>query len=98
MGGEPARPCSTRSQPTAARTCCRAAARHVKWAVWQPVTNAKDALSGIASRSLTQAPAVFSATSDEGPSDSRPRFWSQADTRMSAASAAGSDEPTTKPK
>jgi hypothetical protein len=62
------------------------------------VTSANDALAGMPSSSFSQRPATSSTTAAEGASSARPAFWSQADVSQSAASAAGSAPPTTKPK
>ncbi len=97
-GGPPCRPRSARSQSWRASTALRAAASAVTCAIWQPVTSAKDAPAGSPSSSLSQRPAVSSITVIAGVGRVRPAFWSQAVTSQSAASAAGSVPPMTKPK
>ena len=44
--GARCRPCVSTFQPARRRTSCRAAARHVKFAMWQPVTKPTPALRG----------------------------------------------------
>ena len=84
--------------PGGASTWCRAATSAVACAIWQPVTSANDAPAGMPSSSLSQRPATSSATEADGASSARPAFWSQAEVSQSAASAAGTAPPTTKPK
>jgi hypothetical protein len=66
IGGAPERPLCSTSQPRAARSAWRAAARQVTCAIWQPVTNAKPALAGMPRSSFSQPPATSSATAAAG--------------------------------
>ena len=68
------------------------------WAIWQPVTKANDAVDGSPRSSVTHVPAISSTTAAVGVGSSSPAFWSHAETSQSAASAAGSVPPITKPK
>ena len=52
----------------------RAIASAVKFAIWQPVTNANDASGGSRSSSLTHAPATSSTTDADGPATYSPAF------------------------
>ena len=63
-----------------------------------PVTKPTDAVAGMPSSSLSQPPATSSATTAAGDSTPLNAFWSQPLVIMSAAVAAGSELPTTKPK
>ena len=72
IGGEPASPSDSTSQPTRSSTAWRAAARHVTCAIWQPVTKANDAVAGIPRRSLSHSPATSSTTAADGPQTTRP--------------------------
>ena len=73
MGGDPARPSDSTSQPMRSSTAWRAAARHVTCAIWHPVTNENDAVAGIPSRSLSHSPATSSTTAADGPHDDEAR-------------------------
>ena len=95
--GAPASPSRLTSHPARARTACRAAARQVTWAIWQPVTRAKEADAGRPSTSLSQVPQTSSTTAAAGPQAYRPAFWSQVAVSQSAASAAGRPAPMTQP-
>jgi hypothetical protein len=70
----------------------------VKWAIWQPVTKPTELSSGRPSSSRTQPPATSSATASAGATAKPPAFWSHAEVSQSAATAAGSAPPITKPK
>ena len=98
IGGEPASPSASRSQPARSSTACRAAARAVTCAIWQPVVKPNEASAGSPNSSLSQLPATCSATSADGPSTPMPAHWSQVEVSQSAASAAGTEPPITKPK
>ena len=98
IGGAPIRPLSFTSQPTRSSTAWRAAASAVTCAIWQPVTKPNETPSGRPSSSAVQAPAISSTTAADGPPTYSPAFWSQAEVSQSAASAAGTAPPITKPK
>ena len=68
------------------------------WAIWQPVTKPNDTSAGSPSSSASHAPATSSTTEAAGPPTYSPAFWSHADVSQSAASAAGTAPPITKPK
>ena len=97
-GGAPIRPSRSTSQPAAASTWWRAAARPVKVAIWPPVTKPVLTVDGSPSRSVSQPAATSSTVAAAGPSTNRPAFWSQAAVSQSAARAAGRLPPTTNPK
>jgi hypothetical protein len=61
------------------------------------VTNANDAVGGRPSRSSSQAPVSSSIAATDGPIAASPAFWSHVEVIQSAASAAGSVPPMTKP-
>ena len=65
------------------------------WAIWQPVTKAKDDRAGRPRSSSTQRPATASRAEVAGVGSASPVFWSQAETSQSAASGqrATSNEP-----
>ena len=98
IGGEPASPRSRTSQPAAASTWWRAAARQVTCAIWQPVDERERRVRGDAEQVLEPLAAISSTTDADGPSAPSPAFWSQIDVSQSAASAAGSAPPMTNPK
>ena len=98
IGGAPLRPSRSTSHPTPARTWWRAAARQVKCAIWQPVTNPNEESSGRPRSSFSHVPATSSTTLAAGVGRARAAFWSQADVSQSAAIAAGVLPPMTKPK
>ena len=98
ISGAPNSPRSSTSQPARSRTRCRAAARHVTCAIWQPVVRPMLVPSGRPSRSTSQDPITSSTTDADGPAAKSPAFWSQVDVSQSAASAAGKDPPITNPK
>jgi hypothetical protein len=98
MRGAPVKPSRSTFHPTSASTWLQAAARAVACAICVPVTKAKETALGRPSRSAIQAPATSSTTAAAGPATYRPAFWSQADVSQSAASAAGTAPPMTKPK
>ena len=66
MGGEPASPRSSTSQPACSSTRCRAAASPTVLAPVAPVTNPNEAGSGIPSRSFNQTPAASSTRAAAG--------------------------------
>ena len=76
-GGAPRRPSLSTSQPAAASTWWRAAARPVKLAICPPVTNPVLTVGGSPSRSVSQPAATSSTVAAAGPSTNRPAFWSQ---------------------
>ena len=96
--GAPIRPSRSTSQPARASTAWRAAARQVVLAPWAPVTKPTLALAGRPSRSSAQPAAISSIAATAGESEWNAAHWSQAETSQSAASAAGSAPPITKPK
>ena len=67
IGGDPATPSCSTSQPTRSSTACRAAAKQVAWAIWQPVTNENDAVAGMPRSSFSHSPATSSTTAADGP-------------------------------
>ena len=67
-------------------------------AIWQPVVMANDAVAGTPSSSASQPPTTSSATAAAGEATYMPAFWSHAEASQSAARAAGSAPPKTKPK
>ena len=75
-----------------------AAARAVKCAIVAPVVNPTDVSGGSPSRSTSQPAATSSTTAAAGVARYSPTFCSQADVSQSAASAAGTEPPMTKPK
>src|SRR5918995_6553017 len=91
--GAPLSPSRLTSHPALDSTACRAAARHVTWAIWQPVTREYDADAGRPSTSLSQVPQTSSTTAAAGLQAYRPAFWSQVAVSQSAPSDAGSPEP-----
>jgi hypothetical protein len=62
------------------------------------VTSAKDDDGASPSSSRTQRPATSPMTDADGATAKPPAFWSHAEAIQSAASAAGSEPPMTKPK
>jgi hypothetical protein len=70
----------------------------VKCAIWQPVTKPTPAPPGRPSSSRTQPAATSSATDSAGATTNAPPFWSHVEVSQSAATAAGSEPPMTKPK
>ena len=96
--GAPCRPSASTFQPASASTAWRAAARQVTCAIWQPVTKPTPQSAGRPSSSRTQPAATASATVSAGAAIAPPPFWSQAEVSQSAATAAGSAPPITKPK
>ena len=68
------------------------------FAICAPVTSPAPARAGSPSSSFTQATAVASAVAAAGDIACSMLFWSHADVSQSAASAAGSAPPVTKPK
>ena len=97
-GGAPPSPRASTSQPARASTACRAAASAVTFAICAPVVRPVAAPAGRPSSALTQSPTVSSAAAAAGDIAWKALFWSQADVSQSAASAAGSEPPVTKPK
>jgi hypothetical protein len=91
-------PAVSTSWPARPSTSCLAAARAVKLAICPPVTKPTDTWAGSPSSSASQRPATSSTTPAAGPATCSPAFWSQAAVSQSAASAAGSAPPITKPK
>src|SRR6476646_2664760 len=91
-------PSRSTSQPVSLKTACRAAARHVVLAAWPPVTKPTLAFSGSPSKSSTHAEEISSMAAAAGEREWKAAFWSHVDTNQSAASAAGSAPPMTKPK
>ncbi len=96
--GAPNRPCRSTSQPCAASSAWRPAARPVKVAIVAPVVYPTLTPAGSPNRSAIQAPATSSTTAAAGPITYSPAFWSQALVSQSAARAAGTPPPITKPK
>ncbi len=96
--GAPCRPWASTSQPWAARTWLRAAARHAVLAIWPPVTNPTDAARGRSSSSSIQPAATCSIIVVAGNGSDIAQFWSQALTSQSAATATGSAPPITHPR
>src|SRR5687768_13435773 len=84
--GEPLRPSRFTSHPTLASTAWRAAARHVTWAIWQPVTSEYEADEGRPSTSLSHMPQTSSTTAAAGLQAYNPAFWSHVAVSQSAAS------------
>ncbi len=96
--GAPASPRASTSQPARSSTAWRAAASAVTLAICAPLVRPPPAGCGSPSRSFAHASTVVSAVAAAGDIVCRPAFWSQAEVSQSAASAAGSDPPVTKPK
>ena len=96
--GAPPSPSRSTSQPASASTWWRAAASPTVFAACPPVTKPAEAVAGRPSRSFSHAPAASSAAAAAGESTALKPFWSQPVARTSAAVAAGSAPPTTKPK
>ena len=99
ISGAPNRPRASTSQPARSSTACRAAARQVKLAIWQPVTKPD---AGVA-RQVEQLQEPAARPPPRRPSwpararrsrCSGPRRWSAS----RRATATGSEPPTTKPK
>ncbi len=67
IAGEPASPSASTSQPRAASTRWRAAARQVTCAIWQPVVSPNEVPAGRPNRSSSQAPTTSSTTDADGP-------------------------------
>jgi hypothetical protein len=63
-----------------------------------PVVKPTDVPAGSPRTSTSQVAATSSTTAAAGAMRNSPTFWSHAETSQSAASAAGSDPPITKPK
>ncbi len=76
----------------------RATARQVTLAIWAPVTIPTLAPAGRPSSDSTQSSTTSSTTEAAGEPTHMCAFWSHADASQSAASAAGSAPPVTKPK
>ncbi len=93
-----ASPCSSTSQPARASSAPRAAASPVTFAICAPVVSPTPDSGGRPSRSSSQPQATSSATAAAGEETALNAFWSHADASQSAASAAGSAPPVTKPK
>jgi hypothetical protein len=70
----------------------------VKLAIVAPLTNPTVVPAGRPKSSSSQSATTSSTTDAAGVPMYRPTFWSQADVSQSAASAAGTDPPMTKPK
>ena len=98
MRGAPLSPSAATSHPERASTACRAAARQVVLAICPPVTKPMPVPSGKLNNSRSQPSTVSSTTAAAGDSTKRPAFWSHALVSQSAASAAGTLPPMTKPK
>ena len=98
MGGAPPRPRASTSHPAPASTWWRAAARPVAWAIWQPVVM-RERRARRQPEQLGQ-PAADDLLGHGGGrrGDVQAAFWSHAEASQSAASAAGSEPPNTKPK
>ena len=97
-GGAPSRPSRSTSHPARRYASFRAAKRQVKLAVCPPVTKPTLHSRGRPSRSRSQPIATSSAAAPAGESALSETFWFQAEASQSAAIAAGSPAPTTKPK
>ena len=97
-GGAAEIPSASASIPRRCRSACRAAASAVVWAIWHPVTKAKDAVAGRPSNSLSHAPQTSSTTASAGAAAADAAFGSQVAVSQSAANAAGSTPPMTQPK
>jgi len=89
IGGAPARPSRSTSQPAARSTELRAASRPDRFAVVAPVLNPTPDSAGSPSRSSSHSPASSSAATTPGVAWREPAFWSHAETSQSAASPAG---------
>ena len=96
-GGAPASPCASTSQPARPSTALRAAASAVALAICAPVHRPAAVPSGRPSSSRHHSVAVRSAAAAAGDITCSAVFWSHADVSQSAASAAGSVPPVTKP-
>ena len=97
-GGAPISPSRTTSQPARSSTVLRAAARQVAFAIWAPVTSPTLAVAGRPSTSSSQPSTTSSTTAAAGEATYENPFWSHAAAIQSAARAAGSAPPVTKPK
>ena len=98
IGGLPASPLASTSQPASRNRAWRAAARQVACAIWVPVTKPMLTVSGRPNRSRSQPAATSSTTDAAGPQAWMPAFWSQTLVSQSAAIAAGEPPPITQPK
>ena len=67
-------------------------------AIWQPVTIPAETPAGSPSSSRSHSTTTSSTTPALGVGPIRPAFWSHAEVSQSAAIAAGSAPPMTKPK
>ena len=97
-GGAPKSPRASTSHPACRSTSWRAAARQVKFAIWQPVTKPTEDSRGRSASSRIQSQSVSSTTPAAGEAMESTAFWSQAEASQSAARDAGRDPPVTKPK
>ena len=91
-------PFSSRLQPARASSAWRAAASPVTFAICAPVVSPTPQSAGRRSTSSSHAHAISSTTDAAGEDTALNAFWSHAEVSQSAASAAGSTPPITKPK
>ena len=98
IGGAPGRPSRATSQPAGREDVLRAAASAVVFAPCAPVTKPLETPAGSPSSSASHSAATSSTAAAAGEVTTENPFWSQALASQSAASAAGSALPITKPK